>query len=490
MVVVTGRDALAPQAPDALWEALNAAAAGGPGDAARLVARLCTSAGTPRLGWVRPAPWHVVRTSLEQVRSALARPALARPGAAGLLLLGTGGWSFAALALCELPVVRTPPGGGAQRSRLAVLDSLEPTRIQRALRRLGGAPDGILAVSGSGGTLETRLLAEVIPTLTGGRAGPAVWLRDTATAPGVHPLSPRRVADQTAMLGAPLSIPFLLAAATVDSGALPGAYARLVRQHGELGRHAALLAAAMPVRGRPRLLIIAPAWAGTGLRRWLLQLGRQILCGKSAAFRPDVDVAGPDVRRDDADAVLDLGAQPAELGGLMTIMYLAGVTVACLALRAGLDVTEHLHVRAYKKLLDAADPPPDPPAVTMQELPTLAATWLAVRPDLTRLHVVGYGPAALSAPAFAAATGLPCEAHEGSAWNHHSFQAVYADPRTAVLVVTGPPGTRAATGGWGAAAAAQQRIAEATWGALASRSRLVHLPDSATKGGPGCRSPR
>jgi hypothetical protein len=89
------------------------------------------------------------------------------------------------------------------------------------------------------------------------------------------------------------------------------------------------------------------------------------------------------------------------------------------------------------------------------DLAGYATAWLSSRPDLRQLHVVHYG---CPAPArFAAAT----EIHQGSAWNHHSFQAVYADPSIAVLIVVPPDD------------GLLRRIAVATYQALAGRSRMV-----------------
>jgi hypothetical protein len=74
----------------------------------------------------------------------------------------------------------------------------------------------------------------------------------------------------------------------------------------------------------------------------------------------------------------------------------------------------------------------------------------------------------------AAAAGLPCEMHEGSAWNHHSFQAVYADPGTAVLLLTRPTATRDGLPRPVAEAARTlDRIALATHRALPDRSLLL-----------------
>ncbi|MEJ3744882.1 hypothetical protein WEI85_16495 [Actinomycetes bacterium KLBMP 9797] len=469
---------------DTLWSAVLAAAAGSRAGAARVVAERCTAAGSVRLGWAEPPPWADVRRSVAAVRAALGLPARAalgqpagtevgEPAATEVVLLGTGGWSFAARALVET----TCPGAG-----LAPLDSLDRAAIERVLAADAGAPRAVLAVSGSGATMETRCLVDAVPPRGGGRL---VWLRDEGAPPDAFPLSPRGRSDQVAMLGAPLSTAFLAAAAIVDDAALADAYPRFLDRYRQIGAAAARRATAVSLAGAGRIRFVVPHWAGPGLRRWLLQLGRQVLGGKSGAsgrFRPMVEVvpAGATV---DGGAVFDLGRVRRDLPALLDGLYAAGVFVACVGLRAGLDVADHANVRAYKEHLAHADPD-DPlgPPVAATDLPGAAATWLARRPELARLHVVGYWSGAEEglppAARFAAATGRPCEVHEGSAWNHHSFQAVYPDPAVAVLIVTRGADTDAgAAPPVRAAAWTLRQIAAATQRSLPDRSVLIAIKD-------------
>jgi hypothetical protein len=119
--------------------------------------------------------------------------------------------------------------------------------------------------------------------------------------------------------------------------------------------------------------------------------------------------------------------------------------------------------------------PPRPIRLTPDEVLDFATDWLAGRPGLRRLHLVRYGgaPAPLpSAHALAEATGRPCEVHSGSAWNHHSYQAVYTEPDTAVLVWATPP----VDGPLYAASHTLRRLAEATWVSLADRGALIETP--------------
>ncbi|GGM17692.1 hypothetical protein [Micromonospora yangpuensis] len=458
---------------DALWSAVLAAAAGSRTGVPGVVAERCTAAGAVRLGWVSPPAWHVVREGVAAVRTALVPPTRAR-----VVVLGTGGWCFAAQALTETT-------GG--RAALTVLDSLDPTAIAQALADEPGTPRGVLAVSASGATRETRLLVAAVPPRDGGRL---VWLRDEADPPEAFALSPGGGADQVAMLGAPLSTAFLAVAGIADGAALAAAYPRFVSRSHRIGVAAARRAGTVPVAGAVRIRFVPPRWAGPGLRRWLLQLGRQVLGGKPGRWRPTVELAcgaegTPAVGGTGRpEVVFDLGGLRRDLPALLDGLYAAGVFVACVGLRAGLDVAEHPNVRVYKEHLAHADPDEaGHRSVAVADLPDTAARWLTHRPEVTRLHVVGYWSAAErdlpSAARFTGATGRPCEVHEGSAWNHHSFQAGYPDPTVAVLIVT--RGVEAGTDPTAAppvraAARALRRIAVATHRSLPERSLLVSSP--------------
>lgn len=455
---MTARAALAALDAEALWGAVLAAGAGSRTGAAGTVARLCRSGGSSRLGWIAPPPWGVVSRGLRAIRSALA--------ADEVILLGTGGWCFAAQALCE---VTGRPG------RLRTLDSLDPAAIESVTAAGVCGARGFLAISASGTTLETRRLAAAVSPTPPGRL---VWLRDDAAPPHAFALSPRGARDQVAMLGAPLSMAFLAAADIVDGAALGGAYRGFLERYRFIGAEAARRAARVAAAGPVGVHVAVPWWAGPGLRRWLLQLGRQVLCGKSRRFRPSFEVTGPGGSRAGDAAGLNFAALPRRLPALLDLCYAASVFVACVGLRAGVRVAAHPHVREYKDRVADADPDRDPATpVAAADLPEVAAAWLAGRHELSRLHVVRYGSAAPEPPGaerFRAVTGRRCEVHDGSAWNHHSFQAVYADPGTAVLLLTQPAGTDGAgPGPLATAARTLRQIAIATHRALPERSLLV-----------------
>jgi hypothetical protein len=413
-----------------------------------------------------------------------------------VLVLGTGGWSFAVQALLELPGSAPAPASGVP---LGVLDYLDPDVVDRVVRNRPRPWAGFLAVSGSGSTLETRCLADLASRQV--PSSPLVWLSDRARPPSTLALSASGSPDQVALLGAPLSIGFLAPAALADPGGLAAAYLDLRRDHRELGREAAERAISTAVRtavgtqntGSPTMSIWLPPWAGPGLRRWLLQLGRQVLGGKSAGFRPWVEVGHPHEGGDQGPD-LDLRSAEPDLTGLIRLMYSAGIFAACLALRAGLRPVEHPNVDAYKALI--GDPirtdaiRSDRIACDPADLPTRAATWLRSRPELTRLHVVHYGgprSASTDPSGYATVTGRRVEVHSGTAWNHHTYQAVHADPASAVLVVVGPARARGIAPGDPALARAEQmlhRIAEATHVSLPGRSLLVRLTTETRQSAP------
>ena len=463
---------------DDLWSAMRDAAAGGRQGAAAAIAERCVSGGSVRLGWICPAPWKLVERGITDL---LAMLGMRR--ARGILSLATGGWSFAAQAVTET-VVQPDPAG-----LLPPLDSLEPTAIRRAICQGKGAPRAIVAISASRATLETNLLAEAMGGIIDTAHLPLGWLSDKPAPPDVFPLSPRGLPDQVAMLGAPLSMAFLTAAAVADTAGLADAYGQLLCGYDRIAAAAVRRAVAVRAQGSPLVHLVVPSWAGRGLRLWLLQLGRQVLCGKSARFCPRVDVVGPDDQHDTPDARIDLSALPKSLPGLLEACYLSGIFIAAVALRAGLPVAEHAHVTAYKERLpDARRGVVGLRTVQAPELPDIAACWLAGRPELTRLHVVRYDSVAAGSVAgsvadagpFRAATGYPCEVHDGSAWNHHSFHAVYADPSTAVMLVVAPPSAHSReTVPLAGAGRVQRQIAIATHLALADRSMIFQVQEPA-----------
>ena len=443
-----------------LWTRLHDAATGRGGPAAWELAARCRVDGVSRLGWVCPPPWPLQLKALTPILAGLRVR-----GERAVLVLGTGGWSFAARALAELA------GPATADSPVQCLDSLDPWTIRHTVAGGETPLRAYLAISGSGSTLETRVLTETVTALS---PASVVRLCDRGAPPSSYSLSADDAPAHVAMLGAPLSTAFLAPAALADPQGLARAYTGLVGRHHELALTAAEQAIAMDTRGTPRVRIAAPAWAGEGLCTWLLQLGRQVLGGKSAAYRPRVEVVSareqPDT--DERGFALDLSAASADLAGLLALMYTAGVFAACLALRAGLRPVEHANVAAYKRLLAEVQEQRPPARLTPDQVPGFAADWLAARPDLRRLHLVRYGGAPAPLPAassLAETTGRPCEVHTGSAWNHHSYQAVYAESDTAVLIWAGP----VQEGALHTASHTLRRLAEATHASLADRGALI-----------------
>ncbi|MBE1485346.1 phosphoheptose isomerase family protein [Plantactinospora soyae] len=490
-----------------LWAYVRAAARGDRHGPAGTVAALASLAGVPRLGWVHAPPWPVV--------SRLLGP---RSGGAPLrgchraVFVGTGGWAFGLRAVCE-----ALPG----QSTVRVLDSLDPAATQRVLAEAGRSGDTAgFAVSASGRTRETSLLAATL-AVAGQRSGaaPPVWLSERDGA-----LSLTGARDQVALYGTPLSRPALLAARMLCWPRFSDAYREFATATRAIGEWAGEESRRLPATGGPRVVFRLPHGSGPGLRLWTLQAARQGWGGKSERFRPWPDVAAPQfpgpVPGSDPDlepgsdvvgespeqsarngtaageVVVDIaegisGLRPAgsPAGAVATAMatsYAVAALVACVAVRHGLRFATHDAVNRYKRLMPLAPTATDRPgggrAVgSVDELAGVLAGWLAERPELTAVHVVGYGAGlarAVRAGRLTERLDRRVEVHEGSGWNHHSYQLVWHTRSVGVAVllapvqpvVTGDPALDAAL-------TAQRHtldaIAGATYVSLAPRSLLL-----------------
>ncbi|GAA3755356.1 hypothetical protein GCM10022225_45140 [Plantactinospora mayteni] len=461
-----------------LWAYLRAAASGERHGPAGTVAALASLAGVPRLGWVHPPAWpKVSRLTAER-------------GAGGTLLrgcrravfAGTGGWAFGLRAICE-----AVPG----QSAIRVLDSLDPATVHRALSELDGRPDTAgFAVSASGRTRETRLLAATLALArqrTGGTA-PA-WLCERGGT-----LSVGGGRDQVALYHAPLSVPALLAARMLSGPHFDDAYRAFAGAARTIGEWAGEESARLPATGRPRVLFRLPPGAGPGLRLWTLQAARQGWGGKSERFRPWPEVAAEPAAGalvvDVAAGIAGLSRPAGPAGAVAAAMaacYAVAALVACVAVRHGLRFATHDAVAHYKRLLPATPTAADRPAgaravAGTDELTGVLADWLARRPDLTAVHVVAYGAgpaAALGAELLTERLGRPVEVHEGSGWNHHSYQLVWHTRSIGVAVLLDPDrpvriGDPALDGALAAQRHTLDAIAGATHRSLAPRSLLLH----------------
>lgn len=445
-----------PRTAIGLWAAVRDAAAGVRHGAAGRVAALATVEGSPRLGWVLPPPWPRVDAVLREVC-----PRPARPGT--LLLVGTGGWAFAARAVAE---------SADAGHRLRVLDRLDAPQVAELAR-----PAALVVASESGRTLETVRLATVLGART--RLTP-VRLEGARTS-----LLPE--APTTALFGAPLSTPFLLAMATVHGDALEDAYAQFTTVTEHLGRWAA--ETACDVVGEPylRLRLTGAEQAAeqdaepSGLGLFALQALRQALGGKSGPQGPRWQV-GPGAAPD--ETVVGPPPLPADLtepARLMARLYAVCALTACLGVRLGLKFAEHPAVDRYKRLVGTIRPRPayvDPRRSAEHVPPRLRGLG-----GDGVLHVVTYESATdatrtmrRTRQALHCRLGVRTEFHRGSAWNHHSYQAVAGDARARVLAWLpaddGDPLT-----------ALQRDIAAATCASLPGRAVLLQSP------GPRRRSP-
>ncbi|HUA27896.1 MAG TPA: hypothetical protein VMC03_03350 [Streptosporangiaceae bacterium] len=452
--------------PARLWDGLLAAARGEPTSAAaRAAVALSVDEGRPRLGWVIPASW-------AELERKLAATGFTVPTAGGLLITTTGGWAFSASAAAQT----ADPG-----HRLSVADTLDARCLARHLTAAS-----CLAISASGRTYETRLLAEVISVAWRSRASSPHWLSE-ATVPGG--LSVRPGAAVTAVLGAPLSVPFALACAATGVERFLGAYAFFLQAAPETGRRMAELACAVPIGSATlaSLDIVLPAWAGDGVRMWALQALRQGLGGKQGR------VVWCDVSHEGRPAGVETGrtrirlaealahGTGASLAGAMIVMYAIAVLTACLGIRCGIPFASHPAVARYKALLHAGARCAEL-TVGSGEVTAAAARWLAARPELTGAHLVVYGPQDLQPGA--GTLGPAWEVHVGSRWNHHSYQAVQADRRLGLVAVaaTQPPAVLTGDDVLDAALrglhARQLAIARATCASLADRALLILVVSS------------
>lgn len=427
-----------------LWASVQAAAAGARHGAAGRVAELATVEGTPRLGWVLPPPWPLIDAVLREVRP--------RPDRRGtLLLVGTGGWAFAGRAVVE--------SADAGR-RLQVLDRLDPRALSTIER-----PAAIVAVSESGRTLETAGLAAELRART--RLTP---VRLGGARIGLVPGAPT-----VALFGAPLSTPFLLIMATVYGDALEDAYGRFTTWTEHLGEWAADAADTVTGEQHIRLRVTgAEGGEQSGFRLFALQALRQALGGKSGARGPRWEV-GPGSAP--GEAVVELPELPADFpraARLMARLYGVCALTACLGLRQGLNFAEHPAVHRYKRLVGKVEPRPehvDPRRSAEHLTPMLR--------QLGRhgvLHVVSYESASdatrtmsQTLAALRCRSGVRMELHTGSSWNHHSYQAVAADPQARVLAWLPAEDGDSLT-------ALQRDIAAATCASLPGRAVLLQAP--------------
>ncbi|MEH1123211.1 hypothetical protein [Micromonospora sp. CPCC 206061] len=430
----------------ALWDAVCAAAAGHRRGTAGAAAELATVDGVPRLGWAAPPPWRAVRRALLPFGDLLR--------ADRVVFVGTGGWAFGLRAVAET----ADPAG-----RLRIVDRLDPAAVAEALNDAPAATV-VVAVSESGRTTETALLAEALRDRF---ALAPRWLRGADI-----PIDPRR--PTVALFGAPVSRPFLLAAALAggDLSALGEAYRGFLGLAWATGRWAAAASRRIP-ETPSRVRLVLPHGSGAGLVLFVLQSIRQGLGGKVASTREE---PWWEVGTAPAEGAVTLrlpaprGRVPT-LTRLMTHCHAAAALVACVGLQRGIRFADHPAVRHYKELLGGALP--DPLPVPAGELLPHAAAWLRRRPELARAHLVCYDPAAWprlagAVPRLATLSRGGWEVHRGSTWNHHSYQAAYPAADLGVVAIAPPAALDPLT-------RAQANIAAATCASLGERALLLRL---------------
>lgn len=422
----------------ALWSAVKAAANGGRGAQGDAIARLASVDGVPRLGWVLAPPWPVVDRFLRLHEETMR--------ADRLVFAATGGWAFGARAAAE---------SARAGRRLHVVDRLDPTAVA-ALPTARGRTAAV-TVSESGRTLETCALAAVLrarkhlnPVWLGG--GDRLSLGDGAT---------------TALYGAPLSLPFLLAARMAHGEAVREAYEGFAGLADDIGTWAATMALEVTDLERTGLHL-GRHGRQEGLRLFALQALRQGLGGKAESTYPDLI---RDLLPAPFDAVIRIPAVstlPA-LTRTMAALYAVSALTACIGILRGLPFAEHRNVDAYKRLVGSICP--QPVRIDDTSLGDQLAKHLSEREGTRALHAVCYERR--WPPEYVGTVvrtcrerGVSAEIHLGSTWNHHSYQAIHG--RSDIQVVAIAPSLRPDP-----LTRLQRRIAAATCASLPDQALLL-----------------
>ncbi|OLE25798.1 MAG: hypothetical protein AUG49_09870 [Catenulispora sp. 13_1_20CM_3_70_7] len=381
-----------------------------------------------------------------------------------LVFAATGGWAFGA---------RAAAGAAGAGRRLHVADRLDPAALA-ALPTARGRTAAV-AVSESGRTLETRALAEALRDRK--RLNP-VWLRGDGLSLGDG--------ATTALYGAPLSLPFMLAARMAHGEAIREAYEGFAGLADDIGTWAATVALEVTDLHRTGLHL-GRHGGREGLRLFALQALRQGLGGKAVSAYPDLVTGQAQAH---FDVVIRIPAVPGlpPLTRTMAALYAVSALTACIGILRGLAFAEHRNVEAYKRLVDSTCPQPIP--IDAASLGNLLTTRLSEHEGTRALHAVCYER---RWPALYARTvsrtcrelGVPAEFHLGSTWNHHSYQAIHG--RSAIQVVAIAPRARPDP-----LTRLQRRIAAATCASLPDQALLLErhpsrLRNRASRPGPGER---
>lgn len=365
-------------------------------DAARgarnVFSELAVDGGRTMLGWVEPPPWDAVATALER---ALHSPAIASADA--FVICGTGGWIHAA---------RAAAGDALGRGIFAV-DSLDPAALAEALTAAGDRGRiACIGISTSMQTLETRLLVDTVAEALGGDER-VLWLSSAEIA-GAVPLTIDGKPNINALFGSPLTLAYLLPLAIARGvGHAEREYRAFLARRGEwidrLWRQAATIGNAIYFRS-----------GQAGVDEWLLQLGRQALSAKSESFRPTAESGGGDApsRFDTVDLA---GTGP------MEAMHAAQFFVAALACRHRINFAAHDEVHRYKQRVDELLRSPE--SLDYEAVASATIDESFVPGDDVEVVIYRH-----------LGRALPRGFHEGSAWNHHSYQAAVASVKRYVIV--------------------------------------------------------
>jgi hypothetical protein len=463
-------------AAEACYDALLAAARGRTDPTpAWSAARLAEADGRTRLGWLCPPPWSTIEDRL--ARSGFPDGAPGR-----VVFIGTGGWAFGARAALAGGV---PGGAAAGPGRVRVVDRLDRASVDALTRGGAGEPPTVVSVSESGRTFETRMLTSLARQ---GPPGSRIIELGEARTPGGLSLDADGAVN--ALFGAPVSLPFAWAAASGGIERYAAAHRAFADGADGIGRRAAAAASDIATSADQRIAVAVPGSLDEGTRLWILQALRQGLCGKSApGLWIDVIASESCERSDGGNGVLGRGTirvelaerlglariRPADpvgaLSWTMALLYGSAVFTAVVGIRKLITFAEHPAVGHYKRLLGARYRGPDS-VVRGDQVERAAVAWAAAAPGLAGVHLVRYDtpPEALEPALPAGAAGRTWEVHDGSRWNHHSYQALHGHGELGLVAVVPPAGS--GPGAWDLGPA-QRAVAEATCASLPGRALLL-----------------
>jgi len=364
------------------------------------------------------------------------------------VMVGTGGWVHAA---------GTAAASHAEPAVVVeTIHSLDPRALAPLVDAVGHAQSTtFVGISESRTTLETELLmdtfAEFARSMGANPVDHLLWLSPTQ-GPDVRSVDPAitPAVRPGALFGAPLTLAFLLPLRLVAGHAQTKRYYESFLAAREVALNAMVeRALEIDITSIGGLyFFVDPALVNDSLRRWLLQLGRQALSSKVAGFQPKVLVgSAPPAEFEIIDTTAGLDGPPAVIA--MLAMHAVQHFIAVLCYRIGAPFATHRAVRSYKRILPALlerAQPPAPEELGANDIEQLERSLIgSLSRSLQRrfAEIVIYRSLdALTArrleERLTQTLSRPCHVFEGSDWNHHSYQAAWADSETDYAIIDSP----------------------------------------------------